>query len=129
MDLINIKEIERRIEHHKKEISKLEQLLSISSSFDAGKRKRSAAEAKPARGKKDKRAKRGSVTNSITDVLGAASSPMAAGDIRSVLISKGVVEQGSTTVYAMLNQMSNKGTIKKTKSSNGIVYTLAPSKK
>ncbi|MDH5637190.1 MAG: BlaI/MecI/CopY family transcriptional regulator [Nitrospinota bacterium] len=132
MDLINTKEIERLIEKHKNEISKLEQLLSLSSSFDGSNRKRSATTAKPVRakkGKKTKRAKRGSVTNSILDTLGAASKPMAAGDIRTILVDKGVVEKGSTTVYAMLSQMSKKGTVKKAKSANGIVYTATPSKK
>ncbi|MDH5509943.1 MAG: BlaI/MecI/CopY family transcriptional regulator [Nitrospinota bacterium] len=129
MGLINIKEIERLIKNHQNEISKLEQLLSLSASFAGSKQKRSVAAAKPVRAKKAKRAKRGSVTTSILNLLAAASKPMAAGDIRTVLVDKDVVEKGSSTVYAMLSQMSKKGIVKKAKTANGIVYTTAPSRK
>ncbi|MDH5477416.1 MAG: hypothetical protein OEY50_03710 [Nitrospinota bacterium] len=132
MDLINVKEIERRISEHKKEISQLEQLLVISSAFDGKKATKrsatspSATKAKPVRGK---RAKRGSVSGAIIATLSSSSKPLSAGEVRNILVEQGVVKKGSTTVYAMLSQMTKKGSVKKGKSADGAVYSTSPAKK
>ncbi|MDH4185201.1 MAG: BlaI/MecI/CopY family transcriptional regulator [Nitrospinota bacterium] len=123
MDLVNVKEIQKRIDSYKNEIAKLEQLLAMSAGFGgAPARAKATGAAKAPRGRK--RGKRGAVTNSIIEILAAAPKPMAAGELRNQLIEKGVAKKGSTTVYAMLLQMSKKGVIKKAKSGKETVYSV-----
>jgi hypothetical protein len=131
MELINVHEIEKRIGEYQREIDRLNQLLELSSSFD-GKKPRIAKAAGPAKktgAGRPRKGKRGAVTTSIIEVVGSSSKPITAGDVRDLLIEKGVVKKGSTTVATMLFQLARKGALKKAKSPNGVVYSMDSGKK
>ena len=127
MELVNTKEVKKLIDYHSEQIKKLESLLEFSSSAGstkataAGKAK-GRAKAKPA-GKR--KGKRGAISGAIVETISSSSSPMTAGDVKTRLTDLGLIEKGSTTIYSMLQQMAKRGTLKKTSSAKGVVYSAA----
>lgn len=129
MSFINTTEVKSKIAFHQAQIRALESLLQIG---DILSDKRSGAAAKATRGRKPgskgKRGKkRGMLSGAIIALLENSPSPLQAGDIKRALVEQGVADKKSTSVYAMLLQMDKRGSIKKTKTPSGMVYTAAQS--
>lgn len=131
MSFINIHEVKSKIAFHQAQIRALEGLLQIGDLLSDKAGPGAAAKAtrgrKPgSKGKKGKKGKkRGMVSSSIIALLENSPSPLQAGDIKRALVEQGVTDKKSTSVYAMLLQMGERGVIKKTKTAGGMTYAAA----
>jgi DNA-binding PadR family transcriptional regulator len=130
MSFINTAEVKSKIAFHQAQIRALEGLLEIGDLLSDKPGSGAAAKATRGRkpGSKGKRGKkRGMLSGAIIALLENSPSPLQAGDIKRVLVEQGVADKKSTSVYAMLLQMDKRGSIKKTKTPSGMVYTAAQS--
>lgn len=129
MSFINMSEVKSKIAFHEAQLRALKSLLQIGdilSEKESGKRRGVAAKAGPGRKRGPKRSgKRGMLSGSIVALLENSQAPLQAGDIKRALLEQGVIDKGSTSVYAMLLQMGKRGVIKKVKTPAGMTYTAA----
>lgn len=129
MSFINISAVKSKIAFHEAQIRDLKSLLRIGdilSEKEGGKRRGPTAKTGPGGRRGPKRSvKRGMLSGSIVALLENSRTPLQAGDIKRALLEQGVINKGSTSIYAMLLQMGKRGVIKKVKTSAGMTYTAA----